>query len=324
MFKPRFVRPFPSSVPALLIAAILTLGLAPTSTLAAPPTVATSIKPVQALVKMVMGSLGDPELVIPATASPHMFALKPSQATTLEQADVVFWIGPDMETTLIGPLDKMAANARVVELMKTPGLRLIHFDEEAQNDDGHAHGNVDPHIWLAPSNGRKMISYIAEVLSEIDPPNADTYAKNAKKARQRITILSRKTMDYVVQMRYTPYLVQHDGYGYLALEFGMNEVGHIQTTPGREPGAKHVADIIELIKSKNVKCLMHEPQFAPKLAERLKQETGIALREIDPMGIHLSLSDTTYVRIIQGIIVSMEPCLQPRAPKQPAQPAPTQ
>lgn len=133
-----------------------------------------------------------------------------------------------------------------------------------------------------------------------------------QKARQRITILSRKTMDFVVEMRYTPYLVQHDGFGYLALEFGFNEVGHIQTTPGREPGAKHVAEIIELIKSKNVKCLLHEPQFAPKLAERLNAETRIAIREVDPMGIHLSLSDTTYVRIIQGIIVSMETCLQPR------------
>lgn len=305
-FKPRFLAHSMPFMTALLIAVFF--GIASSPTLAAPPTVVTSIKPVQALVKMVMGSLGDPQLVIPATASPHMFSMKPSQATMLEDAEVVFWIGPGLETTLIGPLDKLAGKAQVVELLQTPGLRLIRFDET----DAHGHGNVDPHIWLAPSNARKMVSHIADIMSEIDPANADAYAKNAKKARQRITILSRKTMDFVTQMRYTPYLVQHDGFGYLALEFGFNEVGHIQTTPGREPGAKHVAEIIDLIKSKDVKCLLHEPQFAPKLAERLNAETRIALREVDPMGIHLSLSDTTYVRIIQGIIVSMETCLQPR------------
>jgi len=305
-FKPRFLaHPMPY-VTAVLIAVVL--GIASSPTLAAPPKVVTSIKPVQALVKMVMGNLGNPELVIPATASPHMFTMKPSQATMLENAEVVFWIGPSLETTLIGPLDKLAGKAQVVELLQTPGLRLIRFDET----DAHGHGNVDPHVWLAPSNARKMVLHIADIMSEIDPANADAYAKNAKKARQRITILSRKTMDFVTQMRYTPYLVQHDGFGYLALEFGFNEVGHIQTTPGREPGAKHVAEIIDLIKSKDVKCLLHEPQFAPKLAERLNAETRIALREVDPMGIHLSLSDTTYVRIIQGIIVSMETCLQPR------------
>ena len=314
MFKSRFLSPSIPLMATFLIAA--SLGMASSPTLAAPPKVVTSIKPVQALVKMVMGSLGNPQLVIPATASPHMFSMKPSQATMLEDAEVVFWIGPGLETTLVGPLDKLAGKAQVVELLQTPGLRLIRFDET----DAHGHGNVDPHIWLAPSNARKMVSHIADIMSEIDPSNADAYAKNAKKARQRITILSRKTMDYVTEMRYTPYLVQHDGFGYLALEFGFNEVGHIQTTPGREPGAKHVAEIIDLIKSKNVKCLLHEPQFAPKLAERLNAETRIALREVDPMGIHLSLSDTTYVRIIQGIIVSMETCLQPRAQKaKPAQ-----
>jgi len=308
MFKPRLpIIPMPSTA-TLLIAVVL--GIASSPAFAAPPKVATSIKPVQALVKMVMGALGDPDLVIPATASPHTFTLKPSQARMLEDAEVAFWIGPELETTLIGPLDKLAGKAQVVELLKTPGLRLIRFDEDTH--DGH--GGVDPHIWLAPSNARKMVKHIAEVLSEIDPPNATVYAKNAKKARQRITILSRKTMEYVIQMRYTPYLVQHDGFGYLALEFGFNEVGHIQTTPGREPGAKHVADILRLIKTENVKCLLHEPQFAPKLAQRLKAETGIALREVDPMGIHLSLSETTYVRIIQGIIASMETCLQPRQP----------
>jgi len=314
MFKSRFLSPSIPLMATFLIA--VSLGMASSPTLAAPPKVVTSIKPVQALVKMVMGSLGNPQLVIPATASPHMFSMKPSQATMLEDAEVVFWIGPGLETTLVGPLDKLAGKAQVVELLQTPGLRLIRFDET----DAHGHGNVDPHIWLAPSNARKMVSHIADIMSEIDPSNADAYAKNAKKARQRITILSRKTMDYVTEMRYTPYLVQHDGFGYLALEFGFNEVGHIQTTPGREPGAKHVAEIIDLIKSKNVKCLLHEPQFAPKLAERLNAETRIALREVDPMGIHLSLSDTTYVRIIQGIIVSMETCLQPRAKKaKPAQ-----
>lgn len=71
---------------------------------AAPPDVLASIKPVQALVKMVMGNLATPELVMPANTSPHLFTLKPSQAKLLEKANVVFWIGPGLETTLQGPL----------------------------------------------------------------------------------------------------------------------------------------------------------------------------------------------------------------------------
>lgn len=302
---------------ALLTCALVALG--PVHANAAPLKVVTSIKPVQALVKAVMGNLGDPVLLIPATASPHQFSLKPSQAQSLEGADVVFWIGPQLEIALSGPLEKLASSAKIVELLKAPRVRLLNYapedtEEDADHKDepGHDHNGVDPHIWLAPSNARALISHIAEVLSQIDPANADTYEQNADQARQKIGTLARKTMQYVAAMRFVPYLVQHDGFSYLALEFGFNEVGHIQTTPGREPGAKHVADIIERIKVKDVKCLLHEPQFPPKMAQRLHAETGIALREVDPMGTKLPLSEDTYMRIIQDIISSMELCLQPR------------
>lgn len=292
---------------------------------AAPPEVLASIKPVQALVKMVMGNLGTPGVIMPATASPHMFTLKPSQAKMLESAEVVFWIGPTLETTLQGPLQNLASNARVIELLEVPGLDLIkltdeHDDEHTtertvhEREREHDHGDVDPHIWLSPSNARIMLDAIAATLSNIDPNNAPDYAKNVKKAKKRITILIRKTKEFTDAMRPTPYLVQHDGFAYLAREFGFNEVGHIQTMPGREPGAKHVAELLEQIKSQNVKCLFHETQFSPKLARTLEKETGVLLREIDPIGIDVTLSETAYVRIIQGIIVSMESCLYPRKP----------
>lgn len=282
---------------------------------AAPPDVLASIKPVQSLVKMVMGNLATPELVMPANTSPHLFTLKPSQAKLLEKANVVFWIGPGLETTLQGPLKNLADDARVVELLDVPGLDLIELptdgddDHDDKGEHSHDHGNVDPHIWLSPNNGLILVDAIAATLSLVDPDNAPDYAKNAKKAKQRIKILIRKTKSFSKNIRTTPYLVQHDGFGYLARDFGFNEVGHIQTMPGREPGARHVAELLDQIKTKQVECLFHETQFSPKLARRLEDEANIHLREIDPMGIDVMMSETAYVRIIQGIIVSMESCL---------------
>lgn len=300
-----------SKITAVLFAILF--GTGAQSAKAAPPDVATSIKPVQALVKMVMGNLGTPDLIMPATASPHVFSMKPSQAKLLENADVIFWIGPGLETTLQGPLENIADKAQVVELLKTPGLDLIAYDHGPdEHGDEHGHGAVDPHIWLSPSNAHILLDAIAASLSQIDPDNAQDYAKNAKKGKQRIKILIRQTASFTKEMQPTPYLVQHDGFGYLAREFNFNERGAIQTTPGREPSAKHVSELLAQIKEEKIKCIFHESQFSPKLARSLEKEAKIALREIDPMGIHVSLSETTYVRIIQGIIVSMETCLYPR------------
>ncbi|MEG3618016.1 zinc ABC transporter substrate-binding protein [Magnetovibrio sp. PR-2] len=295
--------------------------------LAAPPKVAASIKPVQALVKMVMGSLGTPDVIIPATASPHVFSLKPSQAKMLEHADVVFWIGPNLENTLNGPLAKLSKNATVVALMSAEGIDFINTNErhiedyddhQDDKEDAHDHGSMDPHIWLSPNNAIAMLAHIEHVLSQVDPANAQEYAANAKKSQRRVSILINQTKKFTTNMQTIPYLVQHNAFGYLAREFGFKEAGYLQTVPGREPGAKHIAGLIKLIEGENLKCLFHEPQFTPKLAKRLSQEHGVSLREIDPLGADLSLSDTTYVRIIQGIIVSMQSCLTPQA-KQPAQ-----
>lgn len=308
----RFVAFTWASVFALLAATLL-----PVWAQAAPPKVAASIKPVQALVKAVMGPLGTPELIVPATTSPHVFALKPSQAKALSNTDMIFWIGPGLETALAGPLDALSKEARVVQLLKTPGLDLIAYgddeDKHGHDEHGHAghhdHGEVDPHIWLSPKNALIIVDAIRDEMIAADPPNATEYTKNAKQARQRINILIRKTEDFTSVMRETPYLVQHDGFAYLARDFGLNEAGHIQTTPGREPGAKHVAMVLDQIREKDVKCLFHETQFSPKLARQLGKETGVGLREIDPIGADLSLSVTTYVRLVQSIIVQMESCL---------------
>jgi len=281
---------------------------------AAPPDVVTSIKPVQALVKMVMGNLATPDVIMPPSASPHVFTMKPSQAKMLEEADVVFWIGPQLETTLSGPLENVAGKAMVVELLKTPGLDLIeyeHTDEHGHGTDEHGHGNLDPHIWLSPSNAKIMIDAIAAALIRIDPNNDTDYAMHAQKAKKRIDILIAQTQRFTEGMRTAPYLVQHDGFAYLAREFGLNQVGFVQTQPGREPGAKHVSTLLQQIQQDGVKCLFHEAQYSPKLAQRLKAEANVGLREIDPMGMHLTMTETTYVRLIQAILINMESCLSP-------------
>ena len=104
-------------------------------------------------------------------------------------------------------------------------------------------------------------------------------------------------------------MVQHDGFGYIARDFGLTEIGYLQTMPGREPGAKHLAAMREVIKSKGVKCLFHEPQFTPALAQNLSRELGVRLGELDPMGTDLTVSPTLHVRIIQGVIVGLDRCL---------------
>ena len=148
-----------------------------------PLSIVASIKPVHALVAGVMGDLGTPRLLLVAPSSAHHFTLKPSQARVLQNADIVFWIGPGMEQPLTKALGTLAADAQAVALDDSVGLVLFDFDDDGHDDhaakdghddhgtkDGHAdhddhvtkvghgghggHGehSINPHFWLDPFN----------------------------------------------------------------------------------------------------------------------------------------------------------------------------
>jgi len=114
------------------------------------PKVVTSIAPVHSLVAGVMEGVGEPDLLVRGGGSPHSYSLRPSEAQALQQADLVFWIGDDMEVFLRKPLEALAGDADVVELANAPGIRLLDnreggawegHDHHGEGHDDHDHGD---------------------------------------------------------------------------------------------------------------------------------------------------------------------------------------
>ena len=126
-----------------------TTGIAAALALAGParaevPAVATDIAPVHALVARVMEGLGAPKLVVPPGASPHEHRLRPSEAAALQEAALVFWLGPDLTPWLADAVETLAANATVTTLMEVGGTARLPFREDALFE-GHTHGHEDEH-----------------------------------------------------------------------------------------------------------------------------------------------------------------------------------
>ena len=123
-----------------------TILSAGTATAKADINVVTSIKPVHSLVSAVMEGVGTPHLIVEGAASPHTYALKPSQAGKLQDADIVFWIGNTLEAFLEKPIDGIATRAKSVALVEAHGLNQIKFREGGAFDaHDHAHDDHDEH-----------------------------------------------------------------------------------------------------------------------------------------------------------------------------------
>ena len=110
--------------------------------------VVATIKPIHSLASYLMDGIAKPDLIVDGYASPHGFALKPSHAKMIQNADIIFWVGEDIETFLEKPLKTIAKDAEKIELMEIKGLTKLKFRERnifEEHDHGHKEDDHDDH-----------------------------------------------------------------------------------------------------------------------------------------------------------------------------------
>ena len=295
-----------------------TLLFAPLFAFAAQPVVVASIKPVHALAAGVMQGVGEPLLLIPGGASPHEYNLKPSDIRALDAAQVVFWIGPDLESFLVKPLAN-AKTARFVALMDAPGLTVLPLraggaweTHDHDSDPDHDHdpaASRDAHIWLDPINAIAMARRMATVLGEVDPAHQAEYIRNGAALIERLERLDQQLASDLAPAQEQPYLVFHDAYHYFEQRYGLNAVGSVVLDPAQRPGAKRVAEIRARIREREVRCVFSEPQFQPALAETVIAGSSARRGVLDPLGADLPAGPDAYFQLLQGLSEALRSCL---------------
>ncbi len=291
--------------------------------------VVTSIKPIHSLASYLMDGVGKPDLIVDGYASPHGFALKPSHAKMLQNADLIFWVGEDLENFLEKPLKSIAKKAEKIELMEIKGLKKLKFRErnifEGHDDHGHdehkehghkedkhddhhehAHGEHDPHIWLDPMNAKVILSEMAEHLIEKDQENASKYKANLKKAHKDLDKLTKKVKSELNKDFKS--IVFHDAYQYFEKRFDVNVLGAFTVNTDVLPGAEQLSEIREVIEHEKVSCVFSEPQFNPDIIKAVAKDTNIKTGVIDPLGATLNPGKKLYFDLIKNMSSSFKGC----------------
>lgn len=273
--------------------------------------VTVSIPPLHSLAAQVMAGAGAPRLLIPAGTSPHGFALSPSQAGMLAEAEVVFWIGGGLESALAKPIMTLAKAARVVALSGASGLVRLpvrHLGDHG-HDHGHGTGAEDPHYWLDPENAKAMLAVIADTLAAADPARKDLYVRNAAAARAGVDALTADFMGRLAPLKGRPFVVFHDAYQYLEHRFGLAARGILAVDPDRPAGARHIAELRARMVKLNVACLFTEPQFPSRLAAALIEGTQARIGVLDPLGSDFPPGPDLYGNMMAANLRAFEDCL---------------
>jgi zinc transport system substrate-binding protein len=307
-------------------AVVLLLTLAPAPAEAEPPTVVASFKPLHSLVAAIMEGVGTPSLLVKGAASPHTYALTPSDAAALQDAKLIFWVGDGFEHFLHKAIDTLPQEARSVELAATDGLTLLpvreggvwdehmeegeeHSAEEHEEHEEHAHEPYDGHLWLDPANAKLMAETIVNELSAADPADAPLYRANGDRLQARLDELDREIAASLAPVKDVPFIVFHDAYQYFDRYYGLAGVGSITVNPDQPPGAKRLGEIREKILTQKARCVFREPNFEPALVDTVVADTDARTGVLDPEGAGLREGSELYFELMRGIAHSLKACL---------------
>jgi zinc transport system substrate-binding protein len=309
--------------------------------------VVTSIKPIHSLTSYVMDGVGKPDLIVDGFNSPHGFNLKPSHAKMIENADLIIWVGEDLEAFLEKPLDTIAKKAVNVEIMDLNGIKKLKFREknifkghddhghghkekkhddhghghkEKKHDDhGHKKAKHDDHGHDKHAHGdhdphvwldpmnAKVI--IKEIENQLVKLDPDNSSKYKANSKKAQSELDNLTRNIKKDLKGNlRFVVFHDAYQYFENRFGIKVLGALTVNPDVLPGAEQLSEIREVIEHEKVNCLFSEPQFNPAIIKSIAKDTKIKTGVLDPLGATLDKGKGMYTELLQSMYASFKGC----------------
>ncbi|MFP5579479.1 MAG: metal ABC transporter substrate-binding protein [Acidimicrobiia bacterium] len=275
------------------------------------PVVVTTVSPITSIASEVIGDLARIRGVVPEGTNSHTFEPSPSVSEVLEDADVVFANGLQLEEPTLALARDVAADAVIVEL----GDRIVSPDEYLFDVSfPEEEGKPNPHLWTDPTLAKGYARYIAETMAEVDPDNAEEYDANRAAFEESIDdfdAVLRAALDTVPEEN-RKLVTYHDAYAYWAKSYGWTVVGAVQPEDFGDPSPRAVADLVDQIRAEGVPAVFGSEVFPSPVLETIAAETGAEyvadLRDDDLPGepgdddhSWMALMRTNYVTIIEAL-----------------------
>lgn len=255
------------------------------------------------------GSYVEVKSLITGLESEHTYTPKPSDLLAIKKAKLLVKIGLGLEiwvNSLIKNADrpdlKIVTTSDGVGLIRDHAERPEPEHREKGIDKQHAfkeqHTMGNPHIWLDPENAKIMVRHITEGLIKIDPAHRRDYLHNQSRYIKELEALEAELKKKVSRLPNRNIVTHHPAWPYYARRFGFSIKGDILTQVGTEPSAKHIGELVKLIKREKVKVIVSEPQLNPKVPQTLSQETGAKVVVLSPLPGAIPGTET-YVDLIR-------------------------
>ena len=223
--------------------------------------------------KEIVKEKGDVSLLLPPGVEAHSYEPTPKDIVDIKKTDVFIYTGKYMEPWVEKLIENMDKDSIVV-IDISQGIELI--DEE---DHDHGHDEKDPHIWLDPVYGEKIVDNILEGILMADGENEDFYRQNAKAYKEKLAELDKKFEETFSKTKHKT--IMHGGhfaFGYFAKRYGLEYMSPYEGfTPNAEPTPRRILELIERMKSTGINVIYYEELIDPKVAKIISDDMELTI-----------------------------------------------
>ncbi|EEW3785940.1 zinc ABC transporter substrate-binding protein ZnuA [Escherichia coli] len=284
-----------------LLFAALSAALWGGATQAADAAVVASLKPVGFIASAIADGVTETEVLLPDGASEHDYSLRPSDVKRLQNADLVVWVGPEMEAFMQKPVSKLLG-AKQVTIAQLEDVKPLLMKS--------IHGDFNMHLWLSPEIARATAVAIHGKLVELMPQSRAKLDANLKDFEAQLASTETQVGNELAPLKGKGYFVFHDAYGYFEKQFGLTPLGHFTVNPEIQPGAQRLHEIRTQLVEQKATCVFAEPQFRPAVVESVARGTSVRMGTLDPLGTNIKLGKTSYSEFLSQLANQYASCLK--------------
>lgn len=237
-----------------------------------------TILPQKYFVEQIGGETVKVSVLVQPGKSAETYEPTPRQMTEFSQAKLYFSIGMPFEDIWLPKLRTNNPHMRFVDARENLTLRKL---ETLHHHDEHAHGLLDPHIWLNPAFVEIMATQIEKNLIDLNPQHTQQYQQNTHEFIRKLKQLDQNIRLLFKDLKNRKFMVFHPAWGYFADAYQLQQIPI--EMEGKEPSPKTLGLLIEKAKQENISAVFVQQQINRRPAESIAQAINARIISVDPL-----------------------------------------
>lgn len=277
-------------------------------------TLVTGVYPLEWLATEIGGDRVSVNQLTDPGSEPHDLELTGRQIGEVSEADIAFYI-TGLQPAVDQAVEQEASDnaldvSQVVDLLPIEAAQE-HDPEHDREEEGHDHGEHDPHFWLDTERMDQAAAALSERMSQIDPGGADSYEANAEQVSETLATIDEEYEENLASCEQRDVVVGHTAFTYLTEAHDLEQVGLSGVDPDSEPSPAQIAEISDIVDERGIDTIFTEPLMPAGTADTIAEETGAEVEVLDPLeGVTEESPGDDYPSIMRGNLKALTGALE--------------